>query len=104
MTEENQIVVPQSFIDLFIEPGRTKPSTPREHIAARCEFCEDLANLLTERARSILWETGIAEGDVLERVHLGLLHQAAGVDAKEAAWVTKRLAELLEWEIPTDLG
>ena len=25
-----------------------------EHIAARCEFCEDLANLLTERARSIL--------------------------------------------------
>ena len=27
-----------------------------------------------------------------------------GVDAKEAGWVTKRLAELLEWEIPIDLG
>jgi hypothetical protein len=103
MSEDSQIIVPPSFVELFMEPGRTRPSLPAQLIAARCEVCEDLAHLLSERARKLLWETGIAECDVLERVHRGLLDPASGVDPREAAWVTKRLAELLEWEIPTDL-
>jgi sporulation protein YlmC with PRC-barrel domain len=72
MSDESQIVVPPSFIALFVVPGRSKPSAPRAEIAARHEFCEDLANLLTEPANTKLWELGVTEADVLERMHRGL--------------------------------
>ena len=98
MSDENQIVVPPSFIALFVEPGRIKPSAPREHIAERYEFCEDLATMLMDPARSKLWELGVDEADVLERVRRGLLAGDAGVNAAEAQWVTTRLAELLQWQ------
>lgn len=97
MSEDNQIVVPPSFIELFIEPGRIKPNAAREHIAARYEVCEDLASLLTEHAQTVKWQLGIAERDVLERMHAGLLDPSSGVSEVEAQWVTRRLAELLEW-------
>ena len=35
MPDENQLVVPPSFIALFVEPGRIKPSASREEILAR---------------------------------------------------------------------
>lgn len=98
MSDESQIVVPPSFVALFIEPGRFRPSAPYPEIAARHEICEDMAAMLTEHAKTVLWQLGIAEEDVLQRVHAGLLSADSGVSAAEAQWVTCRLAEMLEWD------
>ncbi len=100
MSDDNQIEVPPSFIALFVEPGRIKPNASRAEIQQRYEFCEDFASMLTEIAQSRLWELGITEGDVLARIHSGLLAGEAGVNAAEAQWVLRRLAELLGWESP----
>ncbi|CAN5741219.1 hypothetical protein BH11PSE8_BH11PSE8_17960 [soil metagenome] len=97
MSDDNQIEIPPTFIALFVPPGRIKPTESREFIAARYEFCEDLANLMTEHARSMLFSLGVDESDVLERCHRGLLDAASGVSKPEAGWVVQRLAELLEW-------
>lgn len=97
MSDDNQTVLPASFIALFIEPGRHKPSATREHMAQRYEFCEDLASMLTEQAQTRLWELGVTEHDVLERMLLGLRAGDPVVDAVEARWVVTRLAELLGW-------
>ena len=98
MSEEGQIVPPPSFVALYLEPGRSRSSASFSEIAARHEICEDMAAMLTEHAKTILWQLGIAEDDVLERVHAGLLSADSGVSAAEAEWVTCRLAEMLEWE------
>ncbi len=97
--EDSQIVVPPSFIALFVPPGRVKPTEPRAVIAARHELCEDLAQMLTEHALTKRFELGVTEDDVLQRIHAGL---AAGdtVSAAEAGWVVQRLAELLDWPQP----
>ncbi len=97
MSDENQFVVPPSFISLYVEPGRTRPSAQREVISERYEFCEDLATMLVDHARNKLWELGVAESDILERIHRGLLTGEAGVSGTEAQWVATRLAELLGW-------
>lgn len=93
----SQIVVPPSFVALYVPPGRIKPTAPREEIAARHEFCEDLAQMLVEHARTKHWELGVAEADILQRMHAGLRGPDAPVDEAEAAWVVRRLAELLDW-------
>jgi hypothetical protein len=98
MSEDNQTIIPPSFIALFVEPGRTKPSATREHIYARYDLCEDLANLLTEQATNKLWELGITEADVLERIHQGLDDEEIGLTVPEAQWVILRLAEILGWQ------
>lgn len=95
--EESQIHVPASFVALFVEPGRIKPSAPRAHITQRYEFCEDLAQLLSERAQDIRVDLGITGHDVLQRMQAGLHAGAAGVDEREAQWVFTRLVELLGW-------
>ncbi len=97
MSEDSQIVVPESFIALYREPGRQKLSAPRAEIAARHEFCDDLAQMLTDQAQTKLWELGVTEPDVLERMLRGLCGDASVVNDKEAVWVTTRLAELLGW-------
>ncbi len=97
MSDENQFVVPPSFISLYVEPGRTKPGAQRRVISERYEFCEDLATMLVDHARSKLWELGATQAEVLERIHRGLLTGEAGVSAAEAQWVATRLAELLGW-------
>ena len=99
MSDESQIVVPPSFIALYMEPGRIKPTASREDIVARYEFCEDLATMLVDHARTKLWELGVAEIDVLERVHRGLSTDPSGVNPAEAEWVIRRLAELLGWDV-----
>lgn len=96
MSPESQIVVPPSFIELFMPPGARRPTEPRAHIEARYEFCEDLAQMLTETASAKCFELGITEADVLERVQGGL-EVGAVVDGAEARWVVRRLAELLGW-------
>jgi hypothetical protein len=94
---DSQIVVPRSFIEVYLLPGKVKPTEPRHVIAARYEFCEDLAQMLIDTAQSRLFDLGITEHDVLERMHRGLLTEDAPVTPAEAAWVIRRLAELLEW-------
>jgi len=101
MSDDSQIVVPPSFIALFVAPGRSRPSESREHIAERHELCEDLATMLTDTARTRLWELGITEADVLERIHRGLPGSDLGLSDGETRWVVTRLAELLDWDGPT---
>ena len=83
---------------MFVEPGRSKPSATLEHIYERYDLCEDLANLLTEQATNKLWELGITEADVLERIHQGLGDVDIGLSAAQAQWVISRLAEILGWQ------
>jgi len=101
--EDSQIVIPPSFVDLFVPVGSRRPGAPRDAIAERYELCEDMAQMLQETARTRLFELGVTEADVLERIHRGLLQQSAQFGAGEAAWVTCRLAELLEWAVPAGL-
>jgi len=100
MSDENQIEIPPSFVALFVEPGRLKPSASRAEITQRYEFCEALATLLVERAQTLQWQLGVTEAAVLEKLHAGLLGEDAPVPANEGGWVIRRLAELLEWERP----
>ena len=97
MSDDNQTVLPASFVALHIEPGRSKAGATREHMATRHEFCEDLASMLTEQAQTKLWELGVTEHDVLERMLRGLRAGQAVVSDREAVWVVTRLAELLGW-------
>jgi hypothetical protein len=100
MSDESQIVVPPSFVALFVPPGRIKPTASRAEISTRYEFCEDLATLLTEQAGMQQAALGVTEADVLERIHRGLTAGDAVVSAEEAVWVLRRLAELLGWPDP----
>lgn len=104
MSEENQIEIPQSFVALFMEPGRSKPAATRFFIAERYELCEDMANLLTQTAQEMLHALGIAESDVLQRCYQGLLAGEALFNPAEALWVVRRLAELSQWPQPADLA
>lgn len=99
-SEENQIVVPPSFVALFLPPGGCRPTETKETIAARYELCEDLAQMLTEHALTKKFELGVAENDVLERVLTGLRTGGVVTD-DEASWVIRRLAELLNWPCRT---
>lgn len=95
---DSQIVVPPSFIQLFVPAGRTRPSEPREFIAQRYDLCEDMAQMLTETAREKHFGIGVAEPDVLMRIRAGLDGDASPVSSDEARWIVRRLAELLGWE------
>lgn len=100
MDEHSQIVVPDAFVALYLRPGRSKPILPRQELAARHEFCEDLAQAMVEHARAMLFGAGLSEDEVLRRCHRGLLAEGSGVSADEALWVVRRLAELLDWPQP----
>ena len=97
MSDDSQVQIPASFIALFIPAGRVKPSASRQEIAERYELCEDLATALMDKARTVLWELGVTEHDVLHRIHRVLCEPTSGVAPAESVWVTRRLAELLEW-------
>lgn len=101
MSDEHQVHLPDSFLALFIAPGARKPSASRAEVLQRYELCEDLANLLTDTAGTLLFQLGITEHDVLERCHSGLLPSEEGppavVSEAEAHWVITRLAELMGW-------
>lgn len=104
MSDESQLPLPPSFLTLYLAPGRQRPSAPRAEIAARHEFCEDLAQMLVDTAAARQWELGVTTDDVLERVHRGLRGDAAPVSPAEARWVITRLAELLGWPALADDG
>jgi hypothetical protein len=97
MYEEYQVEIPQSFMALYVDPGRSKPNAPRKALAARYELCEDLANMLTESAGNMIFSLGITEREVIERCRVGLIVEGAVVTEPEAEWVVRRLTELLGW-------
>jgi hypothetical protein len=97
MYDHNQVEIPESFVALFVVDGRLKPAATREFVGKRYEFCEDLAQHLFEYARAQHFDLGIAESEVLERCHRGLLSDGSGADEAEAAWVVRRLAEIEGW-------
>lgn len=100
MSDEYQIEIPPSFMALYLRPGRLKPTAPRAVVAERYEFCEDLATMLTDHAKTMLFDLGITEEDVLERCHRGLVVEGSSTAPAEAQWVVQRLAELLGWPCP----
>jgi hypothetical protein len=93
--EDDQRVLPPSFLALFVPEGRVKPTASREEMLARHEFCEDLATMLSERAAEAHWRDGVDEGEVLRRIGLGLGEPATGLSAAEAGWVASRIAEIV---------
>ena len=95
MSDDSQILVPPSFVALFVPPGRLKPTAPREHIAERYELCEDLAQMLLETAQTQRWSLGITTADTLERIARGLPVSGLDLGDAETGWVMTRLAELL---------
>ena len=100
MSEDSQLLIPPSFIALYLPEGRIKPTLSRGEIAQRYELCEDMAQMFTETASTMLVTLGITEHDVLTRCQLGLLAEPAVVSADEAGWVVSRLAELMNWPMP----
>jgi hypothetical protein len=97
MSEDNQIDMPESFMALYVLPGKIKPRIGQQEMVKRYELCEDLANLLTEKAANMQFTLGITEELVLQQCELGLLAEPAVVLPEEARWVVCRLAELLNW-------
>ncbi len=98
MSNHNQIEIPQSFIALYVTPGRATPNASQETVIARYEQCEDMASVLTEHAQTLVFKENFTAADVLARCHQGLLAAPSDFTRGEAAWVVQRLAELLGWD------
>lgn len=98
MDDSNQLDVPPSFTALFTTEGGHRLTRPFAEVRARYELCEDLAQMLVEQASTTLFKTGVPESRVLETIHAGLSGGDSPVEPAEAAWVVKRLAELLDWK------
>lgn len=96
---DNQILIPPSFLALYTDPVRHKLLLAHAELLARYEFCEDMAQLLTETAKQAQFGMGLSEQAVLERVTLGLHSEPAVCSPPEANWVRSRLAELLGWPL-----
>lgn len=100
MEDPNQIEVPPSFTALFASPSGYRLLEPMSVVRQRYELCEDLAQMLTEQASTVLFKSGGSQREVLERMQLALTGPESVVQPAEATWVVRRLAELLEWEAP----
>ncbi len=99
MHDDNQILVPPSFIALYSD-ARARPLAPAHEVRTRYELCEDLANHLVEHAQTLYHVQAPSEAEILRRIHAGLAGPDSGVTPPEAVWVTCRLAELLQWQCP----
>lgn len=99
MYDENQTFVPESFSALYLD-GLKRLIITKAELALRSEFCEDLANVMTDHCSTVHIRDGVDEATVLERCLAGLRHAESGVSSKEAWWITRRTAELLGWECP----
>jgi len=104
MYDDNQTELPRSFIELFMPPGAVKPRETRQFIGSRYDLCEDMAQMLTEHASAKLFELGVTEQDVLERMHRGLVQDPSAFTPPEAGWIVRRLSELLGWSAMLDEG
>ena len=100
MDDGNQILIPPSFMALYVPPGKIRPTLGQRELAARYELCEDMAQLLTEQAAQQQFQLGITEDLALERCLQGLLATPEVLSQAESRWVVCRLAELLHWPLP----
>ena len=98
MSDENQILIPESFLDLHRDRSRTRLRTPVAQVRERYELCEDLSQQLVAQAQHIHLDLGVSEDEVLVRIEQGLAQPESGFSEDEARWVTRRLAELLMWD------
>ncbi len=99
MSDDYQIIIPPSFIELY-QDARKRLTVSHAELRDRYEVCEDLANHLTQHCQNIHVEIGVDEQEVLVRCHNGLCAPESGVSEPEARWVVTRLAELLSWPWP----
>lgn len=97
MSIDNQIEIPQSFMSMYVTPGRNRPNAPQEVVIARYEQCEDMACMLVEHAQILAFKENFSEKEVLLRCHQGLMADASDFTKMESEWVIHRLAELLGW-------
>ncbi len=95
--DDNQILIPDSFLALYAARSGSRLTEPMAHVRERYELCEDLAQALTEQARLTHFQLGITEQDVLEKMLQALLQEGSPVLPPQAQWVVRRLAELLDW-------
>lgn len=100
MEDPNQIEVPPSFTALFASPSGHRLLQPMSVVRERYELCEDLAQMLTEQASTVLFKSGHGERAVLQQMRLALTGPESVVEPAEAVWVVTRLAELLDWDAP----
>ncbi|MDB5956837.1 ATPase with chaperone activity [Ramlibacter sp.] len=101
MHDPNQIEVPPSFLALFTTPSGHRLTEPMSTVRERYELCEDLAQMLTDRASTAQFKSGASAGEVLQQIQLGLTAEGSTVQPSEATWVVTRLAELLDWRAPS---
>jgi hypothetical protein len=99
MYEIRQMDIPASFALLYSRNGRATQS--REFVEARFEACDDLAHGVSHFCTTLAFKDDLDEETVLQRCHAGLLQTPESVSPDEAAWVTCRAAELLQWDQPT---
>jgi len=92
---DSQLLIPESFVDLFVLPGRLRPSVPWEEVLQRYELCEDTAHMLLEPASMHRDRLGLANDDVVHSLAQGLSGADSGLNESEARWVASRLLELL---------
>lgn len=97
---EYQIEIPPSFVALYSD-AQQRLLIAVEKLRLRYEVCEDLAQHLAGPAQTMLDavpDSSPATGiDIQRRILKGLLSGESGIDEREACWVTRRLAELLDW-------
>jgi len=97
MSDERQIFIPESFIEIFRTSRHGRLQATRQHIESRYEWCEDLSQMLVDPTRETFWAMGLDESTVLERTIHGLRSGDSALSLKESAWVIRRLCELLNW-------
>ena len=99
MSEESQIQPPESFLKLYSTPEYRGLTHRRHEIIERYEQCEDLAQALVGPSKEAFWSMKLTEALVLERTLRGLLDPSSNTPfmPSEAAWIVRRLCELLGW-------
>lgn len=97
MSDDRQIVIPESFIDLFRLTRHGRLQADRRHIENRYEWCEDMAQMLVEPSKDTFWALSLDEATVLARTLHGLQGPESTLTDRESRWVIRRLCELLEW-------
>ena len=102
MDDSHQLEVPPSFLALYASPTGSRLLQPMAFVRERYELCEDLAQMLTDQASTAQFRSGAPEPEVLRTLRTGLRGDGSPVEAAEANWVIRRLAELLQWEAPAD--
>ena len=90
MYDHNQLEVPDSFMALFLVPGRLKPTATREHVTARYELCEDLASHLEEGRQDLLPGVPLQHGVSITDACIGFAQTVPVMQALAAAVRARR--------------